>query len=76
MRCGAYLLCPSLLNEHPSLMLLCRHLLEGAAGYLLCVFLSSCRAIHLGWDLNIHYWHSWVPIITVDKDPVAFSMEF
>jgi dihydroceramidase len=52
------------------------HCLEGVAGYLLCVFLSACRAINMGWDVNIRYWRSFVPVIVIDKDPVAYSMEF
>jgi len=52
------------------------HVLEGVAGYLFCIFLSACRAISQDWDVNIHYWHSLLPVITIDKDPVAFSMEF
>lgn len=52
------------------------HVLEGVAGYLLCVFLSACRAISLGWDVNILYWRSVVPVIVIDRDPVSYSMEF
>jgi hypothetical protein len=50
-------------------------LMLAISGYLMCVYGAGCRALAMGWDANVRYWHSVLPFVELDKDPVAFTME-